>query len=148
MTLDELCRRHRRVAVDTNVFVYLFEDTGAMGRAAAALVDAISSGRITGITSSLTLTEAIVGPVASDEETTAERYVDAVRSVEHLHVVPATVEIAADAGFIRGRTGMTLADSIHFATARTAGASVLVTNDRRLRSTPQLAVVQLADLIA
>jgi hypothetical protein len=32
--------------------------------------------------------------------------------------------------------------------ARQAGASAFVTNDRRLRSMPELAVIQLADLVA
>jgi predicted nucleic acid-binding protein len=148
VTLDDLCRDHRRVALDTNIFVYLFEDTGAMGRVAAGLVDAISSDRITGITSALTLTEVIVAPVAAGEETMAERYIDAIRSVEHLQVVPTTIEIAADAGFVRGWSGMTLADAVHLATARTAGATVFVTNDRRIRPTPHLAVVALVDLVA
>jgi predicted nucleic acid-binding protein len=148
VTIDELCGEHRRLALDANVFIYLFEIEGPLARTAAAVLDAVSTGRITGITSSLTLTEVIVGPVVTDDETLAERYVDAIRSIEHLHVVPATVEIAADAGFVRGRTGMTLADSIHVATARTAGASVLLTNDRRIRAVPHLDVVQLADLVA
>ena len=147
MTIDDLCRQHRRVALDANVFIYLFEVEGSLGRASASVLDAISDGRITGITSSLTLTEAIVGPVVSGDEAMAERYVDAIRSIEHLHVVPATVEIAADAGFIRGRTGLTLADSVHLATARTTGASVLLTNDRRIRPTPHVDVVQLSDLV-
>jgi predicted nucleic acid-binding protein len=148
VTIDELCRRHRRVALDANVFIYLFEIEGPLARTAAAVLDAVSAGRITGITSSLTLTEVIVGPVVTGDETLAERYVDAMRSIENLHVVPATVEIAADAGFIRGRTGMTLVDSIHVATARTAGASVLLTNDRRIRAVPHVDIVQLADLVA
>jgi predicted nucleic acid-binding protein len=63
-------------------------------------------------------------------------------------VVPVTIEIAVEAGFVRGRTSLTLADAIHLAMARQAGASAFVTNDRRLRSMPELAVIQLADLVA
>ena len=94
------------------------------------------------------LSEAIVGPVVAGDETMAERYLDAIQSVEHLHVVPVTAEIAADAGVIRGRTGMTLPDSVHVATARTAGASALLTNDRRLRPVAHVEVIQLTDLVA
>ena len=148
MTVDELCRRHRRIAFDANVFIYLFEGDGDLSRAAASVLDAISDGRATGLAATVALSEVVVGPVRADEETMAERYLDAIRSIEHLDVVPATAEIAADAGFIRGRKGLTLADALHVATARAAGASVLVTNDRRLRSMPKLAVVQLADLVA
>lgn len=146
MTIDELCRRHRRVALDTNLFVCLFEIEGPLARTAVAVLDAVSTGRITGITSALTLTEVILGPIVTGDETLAERYIDAIRSVDHLHIVPVTAEIAADAGFVRARTGMTLADSVHVATAILAGASVLLTNDRRIRPTPRMEVVQLSGL--
>ena len=148
MTVDELCTRHRRIAFDANVFIYLFEGSGALALTAASVIDAVSSGRATGIAASVALLELIVGPVRARDEATAERYLDAIRSIEHLHVVPATAEIAADAGILRGRTGLPLADALHVATARTAGASILVTNDRRIRPMPQLDVVQLADLVA
>jgi predicted nucleic acid-binding protein len=148
MTVDELCSRHRRIAFDANVFIYLFEGSGALSLAAASILDAISAGRSTGIAATIALSELIVGPVRAGDETMAERYLDAIRSIEHLQVVPATAEIAADAGVVRGRTGLTLADALHVATARAAGASALVTNDRRIRSMLQLDVVQLADLVA
>ena len=148
MTIDELCSRHRRIAFDANVFIYLFEGTGPLARAAASVLDAVSAGRATGLAATIVLSEVIVGPVRAGDETMAERYLDAIRSIEHLQIVPATVEIAADAGFVRGRTGMSLADALHVATARVAGASVLVTNDRRIRPTPHLDVVLLADLAA
>jgi len=148
MTVDELCNHHRRIAIDANVFVYLFEGSGTLSIVAAALFDAVSGGRVTGVATTITLTEVVVGPVRAGEETMAERYLDAIRSIEHLLIVPVTPEIAADAGFVRGRSGLTLADAIHVATARTAGATVLVTNDRRIRPMPNLDVVQLADLVA
>jgi predicted nucleic acid-binding protein len=148
MTVDELCSTHRRIAFDANVFIYLFEGSGALSRTAASVLDAISDGRATGLTATIALSEVIVGLVRAGDETMAERYLDAIRSIEHLHVVPATLEIAADAGFVRGRKGLTLADALHVATARAAGASVLVTNDRRIRPMPQLDVVQLSDLVA
>jgi predicted nucleic acid-binding protein len=148
MTVDELCERHRRVAVDANVFIYLFESTGALAQAASAVMNAVSARRIVGIVASVALTEVIVGPALAGDDAMGERYIDAIQSIENLHVVPATVEIAAEAGFVRARTGLTLADAVHVATAQVAGASILVTNDRRVRSMPRLEVVQLADLAA
>jgi predicted nucleic acid-binding protein len=148
MTVDELCERHRRVAFDANVFVYLFESTGHLATAAIAVVNAVSARRLTGVVSSVTVAEVIVRPVRIGDETMGERYADAIRSIENLHVVPVTLEIAVEAGFVRGRTSLTLADAVHLATARQAGATAFVTNDRRLRSIPKLEVVQLADLVA
>lgn len=148
MTVDQLCSHHRRIAIDANVFVYLFEGSGTLSKVAAVVLDAVSSGRTTGVAATITLTEVVVGPVRAGEDTTAERYLDAIRSIDNLHIVPLTAEIAADAGFIRGRSGLTLADAIHVATASAAGATALVTNDRRIRATPNLDVVRLSDLVA
>jgi predicted nucleic acid-binding protein len=147
MTVDELCERHGRVAFDTNVFVYLFESAGPLADAATAVVNAVSARRIVGIVSTVALAEAIVGPAHLGDDTMGERYADAIRSIENLHVVPATVEIAAESGFVRAHTGLTLADSMHVATAQVAGASILITNDRRIHSLPKLDVIQLADLV-
>jgi len=148
MTVDQLCSRHRRIAVDANVFIYLFEGSGTLSKVAAVVLDAVSSGRTTGVAATITLTEVVVGPVRAGEDTMAERYLDAIRSIDNLHIVPLTAEIAADAGFVRGRSGLTLADAIHVATASAAGATALVTNDRRIRATPNLDVVRLSDLVA
>ncbi len=44
--------------------------------------------------------------------------------------------------------GPEIADAVHLATARHAGASAIVTNDERMRPIPRLEVVRLADLVA
>ena len=148
MTVAELCERHRRVAFDANVFVYLFESVGALAEAAGAVVNAVSTRRIVGIVSTVALAEVIVRPALLGDDTMGERFANAIQSIENLQIVPTTVEIAIEAGFVRARTGLALADAVHVATARVAAASVLVTNDRRVRSMPKLEVVQLADLVA
>ena len=40
MTLDELVGRHRRIGIDSNVFIYLFEGSGTLAEIAAHLLDA------------------------------------------------------------------------------------------------------------
>jgi predicted nucleic acid-binding protein len=44
--------------------------------------------------------------------------------------------------------GIGIEDAVHLASARNAGATIFVTNDRRIRSIPRLAVVYLDDLVA
>ena len=148
MTVDQLCRRHRRIAFDSNLLTYLFEAGGPEAGAVRSLFDAAEAGGIAFVLASLALAEISVYPGALDNAVLAERYADAVRSIPRLELVPLTGEIAVDAGLMRGRLGHSLPDAIHLATARAGGASVFVTNDRRLRSMPKLAVVQLNDLIA
>jgi predicted nucleic acid-binding protein len=148
VTADELCRGNRRLALDSNLLIYLFETGGPEARAVQRLLDAAEAAGASLVAASLALAEISVYPAAIDNAVMAERYADAVRSISRLDVVPLTDEIAIEAGLMRGRRGHSLPDSIHLATAISAGASVFVTNDRRLRAIPRLEVVQLADLVA
>jgi predicted nucleic acid-binding protein len=148
MTVAEMLVSHRRVALDANLFIYMFEAGGPEAIMVGALLDAAESAGAEIVVASLALAEVAVRPAGMSDEVMADRYADAIRSIRRLYVVPLTADIAIDAGILRGRTGLSLADAIHLVTARQAGATVFVTNDRRLRSTPKLEVVQLADLVA
>jgi predicted nucleic acid-binding protein len=114
----------------------------------AAILDAAESGRLTVVLATLALAEIAVGPVRAGDETIVERYADEIRDLRGVQIVPLTADIALDVGVIRGRHRIRLADAIHLATARRAGASAIVTNDRQMPDIPQVAVIQLADLVA
>jgi predicted nucleic acid-binding protein len=148
MTIDELVARHRRIALDANAFIYLFETPGLLARATGSILDAAELGKVTVVVSTMVLAEIAVGPVAARDETLIERYADAIRGARGVQVVPLTAEIAVDVGIIRGRHRVQIPDAVHLATARHAGASAIVTNDERMPALPHLEVVRLADLVA
>jgi predicted nucleic acid-binding protein len=148
MNPDGLLVRHARLGLDANLFIYLFETDGPEADAVRGLLNDAESAGTTLVVASLALAEVAVNPATLDDAVMADRYADAIRSVSRLYVVPLTADIAIDAGILRGRHGLSLPDAIHLATARVAGASAFVTNDRRLRSMPKLDVIQLADLVA
>ena len=146
MTVSEVCRRHRRLAIDTNVLVYVLEPSEPRATIGRALIDAFESGLTRGVLSVIGLAELTAGPARLADPAHVERYVAEIRSIEGLHFQPLTAEIAIDAAVIRGPRGIGLADAIHLASARAAGATAFVTNDRRLRSSVRLEVVYLDDL--
>lgn len=140
--IDRLCSGHARIGLDTNLFIYLFEGSGPEATAVAALLDAISAGRSRGVLATLAVAEILTGALTASDGALAERYGDELQSIEGLDIVPLSVDIAADAAVLRGSHKVALADAIHLATARVAGATAFVTNDRSLRA-PRLEVVQL-----
>jgi len=148
VTIADLVARHRRVALDANALVYLLEAPDPLGRVTATILDAAEGGRLTVILATLALAEIAVGPVRAGDETIVERYADEIRDLRGVQIVPLTADIALDVGVIRGRYRIPLADAIHLATARQAGASAIVTNDRRMPDIPHVEVIQLADLVA
>lgn len=75
-----------------------------------------------------------------------DRYADELASLENVALVQLSRDIAVEAAAIRGASALSMTDSIHLATAREAGATVFVTNDRRIKSVKRLEVAYLADL--
>jgi predicted nucleic acid-binding protein len=145
VTPTELFARHRTVALDSNVFIYLFEGAGPLADAAEGLLDGIDEGAAVGILASVGLTEILSRPASLGDGALLERYADEIRSIPNLRIVPLDAETAVDAAW--GRSGhRDLGDAIHVATARHAGATCFVTNDERVRPRRGVEVVRLADI--
>jgi predicted nucleic acid-binding protein len=134
--------RHRTVGLDSNVFVYLFETAGPQADAASAVVDAVSRHNV--IFASIGVVEVLGGPARSGDQALMERYLDEIKSMDGLRIVPLDDEIGFSSALERARGRLTLGDAIHLATARAAGATAFVTNDDRLRSNPGLEIIPLS----
>jgi len=146
VTVEELCRRHRRIGLDTNLLVYVLEDAARYGAVGRAILNAIEARETSAVLASIGLAELVTGPARSGDGALVERYMDELRSIGGLKIEPLSAEIAVDAAVIRGSREIGLADAIHLATARAAGATAFVTNDRSMRSSTKLEVVYLDDL--
>jgi predicted nucleic acid-binding protein len=145
--VNDLLGEHRRIALDANVLIYLLDGRGERAKTAAALVDAAAAGEVEGVIASIGLVETLVGPARVEGPARFEQVAATIRDLG-LRFIPLTAEIAEDAAWIRGASGLGLPDSIHLATARAAGATVFVTNDRRIRPRPHLDVRYVDDLAA
>ena len=139
--------RHRRIGLDSNILIYLLGTSGPLADAAARIVDAIDAGTTEAVLSTVGLTEILAGPARAGDAAAFELTADALRDLL-IRVVSLDQATAEDAAWIRGSLGIGLEDAVHLASARNAGATAFVTNDRRLRSIPRLEVVYLDDLVA
>lgn len=148
MTIDELTERHRRVALDSNVVVYLLEAVEPWAPMVRSLLNAIEAGRLVGVMSAVGLAEICAGPSRLGDLALVERYAEALGSIPGLRIQPVTADIAVDAAVIRGMRVIGLPDAMHLASARAAGATAFITNDRTLRGSPRLAVVYLDEIAA
>jgi predicted nucleic acid-binding protein len=147
LSIGALIRLHRRVAVDSNVLIYLLEGSGPRAEIAARLVDAIGRGETEGVLASLGLAEVLVASAKADDGPVFEETAATIRDLG-LRIVTLDARAAEDAAWIRGRTGATMSDAVHLACALQAGATTFVTNDRRMPSAPRLEIAVLDDLVA
>lgn len=145
-SLETLLMEGIRVAIDSNVLIYLLEDDGPRAIVAGSIIDAVGAGRIVGIVASLGLTEVLAGFARHGD---AARFETAAAELADLglHVRALDAELAVDAAWLRAE-GIGLEDAIHIATARAEDADVFVTNDRRIMSRARFEVAYLDDLVA
>ncbi|MBA2381205.1 MAG: PIN domain-containing protein [Chloroflexi bacterium] len=147
MTVDDLIANHRKIGIDSNVFIYLFEGKGPAADAAALLVDAVEAGRLQAVFATVGLTEILTRPASVGDGALFERYVDEVRGLANLVLVALNEEVAIDAAW--GRSGdRDLGDAVHVATAGATRATAFVTNDRRVRPRAGIQIVVLDELVA
>lgn len=147
LTVAELCGTHRRIGLDSNVLIYVIDRLDPWREVADDLIDAIESGSIAATLSAVALAEILNGPARAGDLTAVERYDDEIRDIPGLTIETVGPELAGDAAVIQAARGMSLADAIHLASARAAGATAFVTNDRRIRGSAKLEVIYLGDLV-
>jgi predicted nucleic acid-binding protein len=144
-SIRTLVATHSRIALDANVVIYLIENAEGHVDRAAAVIDAIEPHGLRASMATLGQVEILTGSARSGDQVIFERVADEIRSMD-LRFEPLTQAIAEDAAWIRGQGRLELADAIHVATARAAGATAFVTNDRRIKSRSGLEVLYLDDL--
>jgi predicted nucleic acid-binding protein len=140
-----LATDHPLVALDANVLIYVLEGSEEFGARARAVVDAVDDGLLSASMATVGQVEILAGPARIGDAGLFERTADEIRSLG-ITLVPLTSTVAEDAAWLRGQGGLDLADAIHVAGARAAGATALITNDRRIRPRPSLDVLYLDDM--
>jgi predicted nucleic acid-binding protein len=145
--IGRLLGPHARIGFDSNVLIYLLEGSSAYAEVAGSLLDSMSAGERQGVLATLAIAEIAAGPARTGDTAMVQRYAEELSSLEGVRIVPLDREVAIEAAIIRGSGSTSLADAIHLATARVAGATAFVTNDRRVVGIPRLAIVYLDDLV-
>ena len=145
-SVRDLVTKHRRLALDSSVLIYLLEGQQPRADVVAALLDEAVAERGVVVFATVGITEVLAGPARAGDGVGFEMLAAAVRAMNLQHPV-IDVATAEDAAWIRGSTGAGLPDAMHLASARAAGATAFLTNDRRIHSRPNLEVVYLDDLV-
>ncbi len=137
---------HRRVLIDTSVWIYHFEQHPQLAAPAGRVIGALEEGRFRGIASELTLLELTVRPLQLGRQDVADEYELLLDYFPNLELVAISREILLDAAALRARQKLRTADAIQIATGMKAGTTLAVTNDKAWRTVPLLETMILTDL--
>ncbi|WP_166652453.1 type II toxin-antitoxin system VapC family toxin [Enterovirga rhinocerotis] len=123
----------RPVYLDTNILIYAMESAGEDGDWARRWLTEIDGGRISAVTSELSLVEVLPHPLAHGRGAIADSYRRLLVSRPTFRIAPVSRAVLMRAAEFRASSGSATPDAIHIATALTEGCGAFLTRDERLR---------------
>jgi uncharacterized protein len=120
-----------RVFWDTNLFIYLFEDYGALSESVARLRSRMLERNDQLLTSTLTLGEILVKPSEKKDAALCAKYEQAIAATATM--IGFDVKAAKVYAQLRSNRSLRAPDAIQLACAGSAGTDLFVTNDERLQ---------------
>ena len=136
------------IYTDTQTVIYTVQQHPIYEPVCVPLWQAAKSGRLSVISSELTLMETLVMPLRNADATLINKFQNfLLRSDVLLH--PITQDILAEAGRLRATIpGLKTPDAIHAATPLLHGCALFVTNDNEFKRVPGLPLALLDDVFA
>jgi predicted nucleic acid-binding protein len=145
--LSAFLRRHRRILLDTSLFIYQFEAYPRYVVFTDAVFAWLEEEGHSGVTSAVTLTEMLVQPYRVSDQQRADLFLGVLSTYPNLEWISVDLEIADEAARIRGVHRLQTPDALQAATAIVAGATGVVTNDRVFERVGGFETLVLEDLL-
>ena len=141
-------RLGRRVYLDTNLYIYLFEGIEEHRRPMADLAAEIDRQDIGVVASELLLTELLPRPLREGQRHLVAAYLDLMQRTPRIELAPVDRRVILRAVHLQADFGLRAMDALHVATALVHDCESFLTNDRRLKVGSQIRVLTLRDWTA
>ena len=132
MGLDRLrafLRRHRRIALDTSIFIYQLKANARYLPLTDLVFSWIERPDSRAVTSTVTMTELLVQPYQNSDEQRVDEFYGLLSTYPNLDWIAPNLAIADLAARLRALHRLRTPDALQAATAAHAGATALITND-------------------
>ena len=139
--------RHRRIALDTSLFIYHLEAHPKYVSLTDCVFSWLESKTSTAFTSVITMTELLVKPYRESDEASATKYYALLSTYPNLEWISPTLEIADLAAEIRALHRLRTPDALQAATAIHSNATAFVTNDPAFRRIKNFETLVLDDFV-
>jgi len=146
MKLDDALAGVARLGLDTAPIIYFIETHPRYNPIMAAVFQRIALGSITGVTSTVSLSEVLVQPLLRSVIPLANAYRDLLLHSSNLDTLPIDAIAAESAAGFRARYGLRTPDALQIAVAVNAGCEAFLTNDMQLKRVTEIRVLALDDL--
>ena len=127
--LRAFLRQHRRIALDTSIFIYQLEANVRYLTLTNHIFSWLEQPGSSSITSTITMTEVLVQPYRALDEQRVDEFFALLSTYPNLEWIAPDLQIADRAAQIRARHRLKTPDALQAATAVQARATGLITND-------------------
>jgi predicted nucleic acid-binding protein len=139
--------RHRRIALDTSVFIHYLEANPLYVDLAGEVFTWLERSPNTAVTSTITMTELLVHPYRKGNEPLVNQYYGLLSLFPNLEWVAPDLAIADATARIRAHYRLRTPDALQVATAIRGRAVAILTNDSEIARVPEIEVGVLDQLL-
>lgn len=132
MELDRLrafLRRHRKIALDTSIFIYQLEANERYLPLTDCVFTWLERPGLRAVTSTITMTELLVQPYRESDEQQVDEFYGLLSTYPNLDWIAPNLEMADLAARLRAVHRLRTPDALQAATGLYAGATALISND-------------------
>ena len=142
---EDFFKTHRKVYLDTSVFIYFVERHPRYFDFCDPLFRDIEKGRLDAATSTLALMEILVQPYRQKKEELVLKFYSLFTTYPHLRWIQLTIAISDLAAKLRAAHNFKTPDAIQIASAISCGATGFVCNDKAFRRVKDIECLILDD---
>jgi len=146
--LEDFLRRHRRIGLDTSIFIYQVEAHKKYLRLVNRVFAWVEEPRHSAVTSTVTLLELLVQPYRKGDIDRVNRMYALLSTYPHLEWTVPTLEIADCAARLRAEHNLRTPDALQAVTAIVSQATALISNDSAFQRVAGLDVLILNQSLA
>lgn len=138
---------YKRIALDTNIFIFAFEQHPDYGKIVKTILDKVEEGELEAVASTITLTEILTKPFREGNDMLEKRYRLLFTHFPNLALVPVDISVAERGAYLRGKYGIKTPDALITATAIVSKAELFITNDKTLKKINDINIISIDDLL-
>jgi uncharacterized protein len=137
--------RGSRVYFDVNPIIYFIEQNTQFAETVTPIFEMIGEGSIVAFTSELSLTEILIKPIRDNRNQVIDAHKELLLDPELFTLISPNQDTFLLAAELGGKSSMRTPDAIHMACAIESKCKYFITNDKGIKSTADVIVVQMSD---
>ncbi len=139
--------RGSRVYFDVNPIIYFIEQNTQFAETVTPIFEMIGEGSILAFTSELSLTEILIKPIHDNLNQVIQAHKELLLDTELFTLISPNQDTFLVAAELGGKSSMRTPDAIHMACAIESKCKYFITNDKGIKSTGGVTVVQIMELV-